>query len=219
MEDLKNKICGVYSVVQLYDEVESKGLAKIKRFSISRNEAIMYNMRSNDMMRIREGTYCKLIVDGELMMSDTPMERLSNLDFINNANGRVLIAGLGIGMIINAILDKKDVTEVIVIEKYQDVIDLVLPKIQHPKLKVICADIFDYKPIKGDKYDVIYFDIWANISQDNLTEMKTLANKFKYAINRDNCRCWMNSWMKEYLQKERRKDLREEKSGYKSWFM
>jgi len=35
----------------------------------------------------------------------------------------------------------------------------------------------------------------------------------------DNSRCWMNSWMKEYLQKERRKDLREEKSGYKSWFM
>jgi hypothetical protein len=170
------------------------------------------------MMRIREGTYCKLIVDGELMMSDTPMERLSNLDFINNANGRVLIAGLGIGMIINAIVEKKDVTEVVVIEKYQDVIDLVLPKIKHPKLKVICADIFDYKPIKGDKYDVVYFDIWATISQDNLEEMKTLANKFKYSINRDNSRCWINSWMKEFLQKERRKELREEKNSYRNFF-
>jgi len=211
MESLKNRIWGVDSVVQLYDTNEEKGLAAIQRFSISRDEAFFYNMRADDLLRIKEGTYCKLIVDGELMMSDTPMERMSNLDFISNANGRVLIAGLGIGMIINAIIEKQSVKEIVVIEKYQDVIDLVLPKINHPKLKVICADIFDYKLEEGDKYDCIYFDIWANICTDNLNEMKTLHKNFKKHLNTDkNDFCWMDSWLKNFLEKRRRKERREE---------
>lgn len=217
MEALKNKIVGVESVVHLYKEHEENGLARIERFEVSKFSERLYNMRADYMMSIREGTYCKLYVDGELMMSDTPMERRTNLDFINNANGRVLIAGLGLGLIIQNIIEKESVTEVIVIEKYQDVIDLVLPKIQHPKLKVICADIFEYNVDKKEKYDVIYFDIWADITTDNLTEMKTLSNKFKRSLNKDNSRCWMNSWLKDFLQKKRRKEAREE-DVYKSIF-
>mgnify|MGYP000786328328 FL=1 len=42
-------------------------------------------------------------------MSDTPMEKETNRDFVHNAHGNVLIGGLGIGLIILAIQNKEDV--------------------------------------------------------------------------------------------------------------
>ena len=209
MESLKNTMYGVDSVVQLYAEKEHKGLARIERFEISPTEARFYNIASDDLLQLRSGTFCKLFVDGELMMSDTLMERRSNSKFINNANGRVLIAGLGIGMIIQNIIEKDCVKEIVVIEKYQDVIDLVLPKIKHPKLKVICSDIFDYELEVKDKYDSIYFDIWADICSDNLKDMKTLHKMFKSSLNTNNSKSFIDSWLKDFLQKRHRKELRE----------
>lgn len=163
---------------------------------------------------LKEGHYTRLHIHNELMMSDTPMERISNSKFVHKANGKVLIAGLGIGMIIQAIINKEEVTEVIVIEKYQDVIDLVAPKFKSDKLKIICADIDEWKPIKDEKFDVIYFDIWADISVENLEHIKKLHNRFKNSVNRNNPECYMNSWMKEYLQSEKRKESR---NNYWGW--
>jgi hypothetical protein len=194
---------GVEGVVPFFEEKEEKGVAKISRFELSDYEARFENImnRADYLFKLQAGTYCRLHVEGELMMSDTPMERKSNLNFIENANGRVLIAGLGLGMIILNILDKEEVTEVVVIEKYKDVIDLVEPKFTHPKLKVICSDIFFWKPAKGEKFDTIYFDIWGDVSQGNLEEMTELHNKFKSKLNRVNPKSFMDSWMKSYLKR------------------
>lgn len=207
---LNNGIYGIDSITPLFAEREEKGVATISRIEISKDVAMFENLRlirdGGWMFRLKEGHYTRLHINNELMMSDTPMERISNNDFARKANGKVLIAGLGLGMIIQAIIDKEDVTEIVVIEKYQDVIDLVEPKIKSDKLKVICADIDKWKPTNGEKFDVIYFDIWADISVENLEHIKKLHNRFKNLVNRNNPKCYMNSWMKEYLQKEKRKE-------------
>ncbi len=199
---LNNLQYGVEGVVPFFGEKEEKGVAVISRFELTESDARFENImsRSNYLFQLRSGTYCKLHINGELMMSDTPMERKSNLNFIENANGRVLIAGLGLGMVILNILDKEEVTEVVVIEKYQDVVDLVEPKFTHPKLKVICSDIFYWKPEKGEKFDTIYFDIWAEVCQSNLADMTELHNKFKNKLNRANQKSFMDSWMKKYIK-------------------
>ena len=155
-----------------------------------------------------DGKFVRLTVNGKLMMSDTTMERISNLDFINNAKGRVMIAGLGIGLILEAILNKEEVSEVVVIEKYQDVIDLVEPIYQHPKLKIICADIFEHEMPTSEKFDVIYFDIWADISTSNLVEMKKLHNKYK--VNKRSKDSFMDSWLRDFLKQR----LKEEDGNY-----
>jgi hypothetical protein len=199
-------------VVSLYAEEERHGIAVVKRFFFDETKMAIWNMRQSRngaMFRCINGHYCQLFVNNELMMSDTPMERQSNLNFVRNANGRILIAGLGLGMIIHNILQRPEVQEVIVIEKYQDVIDLVQPKIQHPKLKVICADIFEWKPDKGDLFDVIYFDIWPEISTDNLKEISRLHNRFKNSLNRNNPKSFMASWMQDYLRKLHRQEQSE----------
>ena len=77
------------------------------------------------------------------------------------------------------------------VEKYQDVIALVAPHHEHAKLTCICADIFNWKPPKNTKYDTIYFDIWNNVCTDNLPEIATLHQRFKYYKAKNG---WMGSW-------------------------
>lgn len=161
----------------------------------------------------KAGTYKRLVIDGRIMMSNTEMEVSTNLGVIRNATGRVLIAGLGLGMILFPMQEKEDVTEIVVLEKNPNVIDLVAPHLGE-KVKVVECDIFEYEP--EGKFDVIYFDIWFDISADNWEEMKTLTKKFKYALNRKNPLCWMSSWRKEDVQRMYRIEQKEEKER-RSW--
>jgi spermidine synthase len=200
-------IYGITGVLPLFPKAEKQGVAQISQFEFNEQEDMMFNLRAvrdgGSIFRMYNGKYVRLHINGELMMSDTGMERISNRAFMHKAKGRVLIAGLGIGLIISNIIENPEVTEIVVIEKYQDVIDLVLPKFNNPKLKVICADIDEWKPEKGEKFDTIYFDIWADITTDNLEHIKKLHNRFKLFKANDG---WMNSWMKEYLQDIKRKE-------------
>lgn len=180
-----------------------KGLATLSTFEYKRKDNMLYHMRTimNGVQPPEDGKYVRLVVDGTLMMSDTIMEKQSNEDFVRNANGDVLIAGLGIGMILYNILDKKEINSITIIEKYQDVIDIVSPYFKHPKITFTCADIMEWRPEKGQKFDTIYFDIWPDINPDNLKQISYLHNQFKGKLNRSNPNSWMDSWMKRKLQR------------------
>lgn len=193
-------------VAQKYNKEENKGIARIERFNISKENSKKYNLLSTMngepyFMRIEDGNYVRLWVDGVLMMSDTHMERYTNQFFIDNAHGDVMIAGLGVGLILNALENKVqsgEVNSITVYEKYQDVIDLVLPKYKHLPIKVICQDILEYRPPKEETYDTIYFDIWPRINKSNLQQIKILHNRWKFR-KRENG--YMDSWMKSYIQR------------------
>lgn len=100
------------------------------------------------------------------MMSDTPMEKFTNQRFLNNAEGDVLIAGLGIGMLPAALAEKEDVKSITIIELNQEVIDLVEPLIRkyvknENKIKIIQGDAYWYPHNHPDeRYDFVYLDIW-----------------------------------------------------------
>jgi predicted membrane-bound spermidine synthase len=205
MKSLNDEYYGVTGVDKIFTERQEKGIASITPFVFNAKDNFIYNFRNareDRMFIIRSGKYVRLTVKGEIMMSDTGMERISNKQFIEKATGRVLIAGLGIGLIINNIIQNDAITEIIVIEKYQDVIDLVATKFNDARLKIVCADIFDWIPEKGEKFNTIYFDIWPTICTDNLNEIYLLHSRFKRFKAKSG---WMNSWLKEYLQKQKRK--------------
>ncbi len=202
---------GVFEIFKMgIDTQIERGNARLSTFEFSQKKDPIGAMRaamSGD--RMEDGKYVRLHVGGQLMMSDTRMEKMSNWDFCKNANGHVLIAGLGIGLIVHNILPKlKDgtITQITIIEKEQDVIELVSPFFTNNKVTIINADIFSYEPPKGIKYDTVYFDIWPDINTENLEEIKTLHNRYKNKINRANPKHWMNSWMKERLQAKQRRD-------------
>lgn len=129
--------------------------------------------------------YARLKIDGETMMSETPMEQRTNSTFVIDAHGDVLIGGLGLGMIIMAIQNKEDVRSITVLEKSQDVIDAIQHQLPlNNKVNIICADVFDWKPDK--KYDCIYMDIWYYPNQEAYEEMKTLKRKYGHYLKSKN---------------------------------
>lgn len=146
------------------------------------------------------GTYASLLVrtdsgHSECMMSDLGYERATCLEVVKRAHGEVLIAGLGLGMILHPILADPGVSRVTVVEKYPDVIDLVGPTLPATeRLTIVTADIFAWRPPRGSRYDVIWFDIWPDMAPTRLPEMARLHRRFAPYLNRANPRRWMDSW-------------------------
>jgi hypothetical protein len=183
------------------------GLAKVEHFTVSESDSRWSSIRPGDF--VPPGKYARLFVGGRLMMSDTTMERATNYEVVREARGDVLIAGLGLGLILLPILRKKEVRSVLVVEKYQDVVAAVAPAIRaaagkdEDKLGFVVADIMEWKPAKGLKWDCIYFDIWPDVCTDNLEEMATLHRRFA----RRN-KGWMGSWNQDTLRYYRDRDRR-----------
>lgn len=209
-----NGVLEIYSKLK-EGEPMKKGVATIRKVNVTEDEAYYSNIRyiidDKKFMCICSGQYIILDIKGKgIMMSDTPMEKRTNKDFVKKANGRVFIAGLGIGLIIHNLKSKiqsGEVSEIVVFELEQDVIDLVAPYFQNEKIKIIKQDIFQYEPKPDDVFDTIYFDIWETISDDNLDEMLFLHKKWKGNLNKENERSFIDSWLKKYLEKERKKEL------------
>lgn len=166
-----------------------KGDWEIDTFTIEKNDPLlaMSNLRAirdnGGLTVVRPGTFKRLTCKGRgVIMSNTRMEVNTALEAYCHAHGRVLINGLGLGMVLEGVLSKPEVTYVRVIEKEQDVIDLVGPHFANdPRVEIICADAYEYKPAKGEKFDYVWHDIWDDLSSANFPEMATLNRKYARA--------------------------------------
>ncbi|MDA7316288.1 hypothetical protein PJ201_17580 [Escherichia coli] len=113
------------------------------------------------------------------------------------STGRVLINGLGLGMVLHAILQKDDVTHVTVIEKEQDVINLVAASFATDlRVEIINADAMEYCPPAGVTYNACWHDIWTDFATANLAQMDKLESKY-----RDICD-WQGSWGREECEQK-----------------
>lgn len=189
------------------------GEAAVDHFTISRGEAGLYNLGSfrTPWLHVSPGDYARLKIGGVTVMSDTTMERRSNLGFATRAHGDVLVGGLGLGMVLVPVLRKEEVSTVTVVERSADVIAAVEDQVRQfvgwraaRKLTVVCSDVDDYQP--SGKFDVIYFDIWHDICGDNLPHVARLHQRFKSRLRRGGPRVpWMGSWMAEHLRDLRKR--------------
>ena len=194
---------------------------KSDTYTISKFELSVERVRIDKVRNMMDGNgwltnglqpnfpYVRLYKNGEgVMMSDTPMERNSNRDFVKKANGDVLIFGLGLGLIILPLLQAEDVKTITVVELHQDLIDVVEPILKAQdhadKLSIVQGDCFEYhKDLpKEKKWDCVYGDIWIDINGDNYPEMKTITKNFKHRINRKNPNCILDHWLKTEMQRK-----------------
>jgi hypothetical protein len=184
------------------------GEAKVMHFEIEEEKAKFFNLQmlfnGSGSRRVDPGRYAKLFVGNKLMMSDTRAEQQDHLDIVREAQGDVLIAGLGLGLVTDAILRKSEVESVTVIELSADVIALVGPHLEDSRLTIVEADIFTWKPEKGRKFDAIWFDIWPDLCTDYLPEIGRLHQRAKYwKRSRDS---FMNSWGRDFLRYQKRQE-------------
>lgn len=184
-------------------EGESQGV-RIEHYEVSEEDAQFENMRAafNGGGYIKPGKYCRLIVNGSLMMSDTPDEARTNSMFMSMAQGDVLIGGLGLGAVTHTVAARDNVNSITIVELNRGVIDLVAGTLPD-KCQVIQSDVFEYKPPKGAKFDTIYFDIWPDICTDNLDGINKLHQRAKYWKRPGG---WMSSWMVDKLRYLKKND-------------
>lgn len=187
------------------------GSAQIRHFTLTSDSVALPNLRA---MRdgfceflCCPGKYAALTIDGKTVMSDTPMERLTNHWIAQAAFGRVLIAGLGLGMVPYHLAQLSRVDQIDIVEINPDVIQLVHPRISHPKIRIQQCGIEEFgraeldKP-KADrlKWDAIYFDIWPTITYDDQPQITRLKRMFRPLLNREGC---MGAWAEDLRKRTR----------------
>jgi spermidine synthase len=181
----------------------TSGNVRLEHFEVTEADAAFTRMRAafnpGRDEYVPAGRYAKLVVNGVLMMTDTPMEHGTNREVVRHATGHVLIGGLGLGMILQVIAAKPKVTKITVIELSPDVAKLVGPYLPS-KVEVVQGDIFEWKPQKGTKFDTIYHDIWPHITEENLPEMTRLHRRFSHYKAPG---AWMDSWCRDTLLRRR----------------
>jgi len=185
---------------------------EVKKFTIDEEKARYFNLQcafNGHGRYVKAGTYTKLgkINEGRsdiLWMSDTPAEINDHYYAAMNAKGHCLIAGLGLGIIVEACLRHTEVTKVTVLEIEQDVIDLVggylHEKWGKEKLEFIQTDALQWKPPKDAHYGMAWFDIWPVIDCGNWEEYKLLHRRYGRKAD------WKGSWGRDDILRMKREE-------------
>lgn len=92
-------------------------------------------------------------------MNDTCAELSYNAPFAQMAAGRVLITGLGLGLLPAALLRKQEITRIDIVELESEIIDLVRPHLQDERIAVHHADAFSWEPPPDLRWDFAWHSI------------------------------------------------------------
>jgi hypothetical protein len=158
----------------------TSGPWEVSRFEVNESQAMM-DMLKNPRRHCPKGQYTQLTRDGRIVMSDTPAEMRDHHWAVREAQGHILINGLGLGLVLLNCMSKPEVERATVIELSPDVIRLVGPHYEEmygDRLEIICADAMTWKAPKGIKFGMVWHDIWPDISADNYEAMKTLHRRY-----------------------------------------
>ena len=183
------------------------GTVRLTYKMVPRGVSLMSKLRAvmsgEALEAIEDGLYCVLDVDDNVMMSDTPMETVTNQVLVSlvrrfrNKHGRrpnVLLAGLGIGYTVEELLPTgarrmRLAESVTVVEKNASVLEIIAPQTERPFLNIVHQDVHEYQPT--EQFDIVWFDIWPKIDVANIPEMETLHEKFDVP--------YRTSWLYEHL--------------------
>jgi len=190
---------------QLPADGEQNGI-KIQRFEIGEREERFSMLRAaagHHGEGIAAGTYVRLLVGGGVMMSNTPVEAMESESAVRRAFGRMLIGGLGLGIMLHPILESDDVEHVTVVECHEDIIALVTPSLQRwidsGKLEIVLGDVFTWKPPRGTKYQCCWFDVWPDLCSDYFGEANKLKRRFSRRLERSerlpDTKPWVDTWL------------------------
>ena len=196
------------------------GLWRVEQFTVTESDVMITNLRSamdgNPHRIIPPGTYTRLgtknYPDGPgFVMSDTPSEAWEHLKptiaarsaivrQLSNGHGiRVLINGLGLGFLLKALLTYNQVELIRVIEVQPEVIQMVAPRYRCSRVEIVESNALEYRPDKGERFDVVWHDIWEDgLHEDTWPQCKLLHRRYGQLTN------WQGSWSREYYLAARR---------------
>jgi len=182
-------------------KIVQEGYEAGKEFTVvSLRTSIMTGQQQAKYVADRLGTIHKLKEEGNTWMSDLPCEIYQHMKFVPLLKGDILVGGLGLGLILKMLEFNSEVKSVTIVEKSQDVINLVWPNLslRYPAT-VVNDDLFEFlKKCKTEnrkmlkrKFDSAYYDIWACDSGLVWYEyIEPLRELSKGIISQKNIHCW-----------------------------
>jgi len=180
-----------------------RGAARVERVTVSEADAKFSALRAvikRSGRAVPAGVHTQLTINGSLWMSDTRAEIRDHQRLFWKVSRwpgcSVLITGLGLGMALNGCL-LDGAGKVTCIERDADVIALVGAHWQArwgDKFEVIQADAMELRPRRGQRWDIVWHDIWSSICEDNLDDMRVMKRRFARR-----CR-WQACWSEELLR-------------------
>jgi 16S rRNA A1518/A1519 N6-dimethyltransferase RsmA/KsgA/DIM1 with predicted DNA glycosylase/AP lyase activity len=182
-----------------------RGPWTIDTITLTKDDVMFMNLRAlrdgNAYLACSPGTYKRLRhADRGTIMSNTPMEVRTSIDAYIGAKGAVLVNGLGLGMVLEGMLHKPEVTSIKVCEIDADLIALVGPHFKRdPRVTIEHVDADEYKPQREERYDYVWHDIWDAIDSENLPHMGKLLRKWARRAANQAC------WSRPQAQREKRR--------------
>jgi hypothetical protein len=181
-------------------EINEDGF-RVSKFDTRDPEWAINNIRyAMDGRGTEPGEYTMLVVDGVLWMSDTNAEAVDHYGFWlwvqRHRAKRILINGLGMGCIVHSLLAFDFVQRIDIVEFDQRVIDVIGAHYTNdPRVHITHADAYEQTKQwpKGTTWDAAWHDIWPDLCEDNLPEMKRLHQSYGTRVKHQ------ESWGKEYI--------------------
>jgi hypothetical protein len=182
-------------------EIDAEGV-RVSRFEVGKpsvRDRLSY-LQGGGRGLTAPGSYTRLDVDGRLWMSDTDDEARDHAEAYWEAQrrgGRVLIHGLGLGMVVGAVLALPQVEHVDVVEIDPRVARLIGPHYESERCTVHVGDALTYAWPAGSRWNVVWHDIWPEITASNLPEMHRLHRRFGRRAD------WQGSWARWHAERGR----------------
>src|SRR5262245_28038668 len=164
-------------------EGELDGIA-VERFEVPKKS--LEGLRQALIGRpVAPGTYTRLVEGHRRWLSATPAEKRDHAAAVIRIAEphvrRVVINGLGLGMVLQAALSFDHVEHVDVVELDERVIKLIGPHYtKDPRVAIIHADAYDQMSRwpRGTRWDVGWSDIWPDMCADDLADMARLRRSY-----------------------------------------
>lgn len=181
---------GKYSLI--YDHYEPYELFSYKDMQVEEETYIELNSLSFFQ---EEFPFIAINKDDVTWMSVTPNEIETMEASINNAHGKVVVYGLGLGYYPYMISLKENVKEITIVENDKVVISIfkryLLPQFENKnKIKIIEADAFDYMKVATD-FDYAFIDLW----HDPLDGIELFIKSKQLEKENKECAYWLESSM------------------------
>jgi len=130
---------------------------------------------------------------GDVMVDD-PLHAIGMAELAKASKGRVLVAGLGLGLILHYLDRNESVTSVDVVEINKDVIRLIKPLLPEFKydFRIIRQGFFDYITYKcKEEYDTVILDLWVGMGSEAMfLEMLGAHSLVKERLPHSNVYVW-----------------------------